>query len=149
MAFSAGNGNGRAGTPRGRRSVSVGTLSEMNVVPLVDVVLVLLIIFMITAHVMESGLEIEVPAVKEVKDTTEDLPQVQITQSGNLYLNDQKININQLAPEIEKRFKNQKSVYLVGDKRGHIDEFVQVIYALSQAHFKVQVVTKLQELPKP
>jgi biopolymer transport protein ExbD len=74
---------------------------------------------------------------------------VQITQSGNLYLNDQKININQLAPEIEKRFKNQKSVYLVGDKRGHIDEFVQVIYALSQAHFKVQVVTKLQELPKP
>ncbi len=149
MAFSAGNGSGRGWSPRGRRSVSLGTLSEMNVVPLVDVVLVLLIIFMLTAHVMESGLDIDVPAVKEVKETTEDLPQVQITKSGNLYLNDQPININQLGPEIEKRFKNQKSVYVVADKRGLIETFVQVANALSQAHFKVQVVTKLQELPKP
>jgi biopolymer transport protein ExbD len=149
MAFSAGNGNGRGWSPRGRRSVSVGTLSEMNVVPLVDVVLVLLIIFMLTAHVMESGLDIDVPAVKEVKDTTEDLPQVQITKSGSLYLNDQLVNINQLGPEIEKKFKNQKSVYVVGDKRGQVDTFVQVINALNQAHFKVQVVTKLQELQKP
>lgn len=149
MAFSAGNGSGRGWSPRGRRSVSLGTLSEMNVVPLVDVVLVLLIIFMLTAHVMESGLDIDVPAVKEVKETTEDLPQVQITKSGNLYLNDQPININQLGPEIEKRFKGQKSVYVVADKRGLIETFVQVANALSQAHFKVQVVTKLQELPKP
>src|SRR5271168_3701798 len=99
MAFSAGNGGGRSWNPRGRRSVSVGTLSEMNVVPLVDVVLVLLIIFMITAHVMESGLDIQVPAVKEVKETTEDLPRVQFTKNGNLYLNDQPININQLGSE--------------------------------------------------
>src|ERR1700683_4899434 len=112
MAFSTGKGNGSGWSPRGRRS-SVGTLSEMNVVPLVDVVLVLLIIFMLTAHVMESGLDIDVPAVKEVKDTTEDLPQVQITKSGILYLNDHLININQLGPEIEKKFKGQKSVYIV------------------------------------
>jgi biopolymer transport protein ExbD len=149
MAFSAGNGKGHGWSPRGRRSVSIGTLSEMNVVPLVDVVLVLLIIFMLTAHVMESGLDIDVPAVKEVKDTTEDLPQVQITKSGNLYLNDQRININQLGAEIEKKFKGQKSVYVVADRRGQIDTFVQVANALAQAHFKVQVVTKLQELQKP
>jgi biopolymer transport protein ExbD len=149
MAFSAGNGNGQGWRPRGRRSVAIGTLSEMNVVPLVDVVLVLLIIFMLTAHVMESGLDIDVPAVKEVKDTTEDLPQVQISKSGALYLNDQPININQLGAEIEKKFKNQKSVYIVADKRGHIDEFVQVANALAQARFKVSVVTKIQELPKP
>src|SRR5580704_19171688 len=132
MAFSAGNANGRGWSPRGRRSVSLGTLSEMNVVPLVDVVLVLLIIFMLTAHVMESGLDIDVPAVKEVKDTTEDLPQVQITKGGNLYLNDQPVNINQLGPEIEKRFKGQKSVYVVADKRGLIETFVQVANALAQ-----------------
>src|SRR5271170_7059361 len=149
MAFSAGNGNGRGWSPRGRRSVSLGTLSEMNVVPLVDVVLVLLIIFMITAHVMESGLDIDVPAVKEVKETTEDLPRVQISKTGNLYLNDQKININELGAEIEKKFKGQKSVYVVADKRGQVEQFVMVANALAQAHFKVEVVTKLEELQKP
>ena len=149
MAFSAGNGGGRGGSPRGRRSSSIGTLSEMNVVPLVDVVLVLLIIFMLTAHVMESGLDIDVPAVKEVKETTEDLPRVQISKTGNLYLNDQKININELGAEIEKKFKGQKSVYVVADKRGQVEQFVMVANALAQAHFKVEVVTKLEELQKP
>jgi biopolymer transport protein ExbD len=149
MAFSAGNANGRGLSARGRRSVSLGTLSEMNVVPLVDVVLVLLIIFMITAHVMESGLDIDVPAVKQVKDTTEDLPQVQITKSGSLYLNGVAININQIGPEIQKKFKDQKSVYLVGDKHAQLDTFMQVVSILSQAHFKIQVVTKLEDLKKP
>ena len=59
MAFSVGNG-GSSGRGRFRGTT---TLSEMNVVPLVDVVLVLLIIFMLTAHVMEFGLEVEVPKV--------------------------------------------------------------------------------------
>lgn len=150
MAFSAGNGStGRGWSPRGRRSVSVGTLSEMNVVPLVDVVLVLLIIFMITAHVMESGLDIDVPAVKEVKETTEDLPRVQITKSGNLSLNDKPININQLGSEIEKKFKGQKSVYVVADKNAQFGIFAQVASTLGQAHLKIEVVTKLEDLKKP
>jgi biopolymer transport protein ExbD len=149
MAFSAGNGNGSGRSPRGRRSASVGTLSEMNVVPLVDVVLVLLIIFMVTAHVMESGLDIDVPAVKEVKESNEDLPRVQITKSGSLYLNDKPININKLGSEIEKQFKGQKAVYVVGDKNAQLDPFMQVVSILNQAHFKVQVVTKLEESKKP
>jgi biopolymer transport protein ExbD len=120
----------------------------MNVVPLVDVVLVLLIIFMVTAHAMESGLDIEVPQVKEVKDTAEDLPMVQITKSGNLYLNDKQVNINQLSSEIEKRFKGQKSVYIIADKRGLIDQMVQVMSILGRAQFKVSVVAKEEELQK-
>ncbi|HEY1757729.1 MAG TPA: biopolymer transporter ExbD [Bryobacteraceae bacterium] len=149
MAFSAGSGSGRGWSPRGRRSVSVGTLSEMNVVPLVDVVLVLLIIFMVTAHVMESGLDIDVPAVKEVKETTVDLPRVQISKTGELYLNDQRININELGAEIQKKFKNQKAVYVVADKRAKVEQFVQVANALAVAHFDIKVVTKEQELPNP
>src|ERR1022692_3355784 len=144
MAFSTGTSNGRFGRRRG--GVSVGTLSEMNVVPLVDVVLVLLIIFMLTAHAMESGLNIEVPQVKEVKETTEDLPRVQITRSGKLYLNDQPVsNINLLGAEIGKRFKDQKKVYVEGDKRGQVEQFVQVLNMLSLAHLDVVVVTKEQE----
>ncbi len=49
-------------------------MSEINVVPLVDVVLVLLIIFMITANVMEFGLDIQVPKVRRVQNTAQDLP---------------------------------------------------------------------------
>ncbi len=128
----------------------MGTLSEMNVVPLVDVVLVLLIIFMLTAHAMESGLDIEVPQVKQVTETTEDLPRVQVTRSGKLYLNDQPgSNINLLGAEIAKRFKDQKKVYVEGDKRGQVDQFVQVLNVLGVAHFDVKVVTIQEELQKP
>jgi biopolymer transport protein ExbD len=121
----------------------------MNVVPLVDVVLVLLIIFMVTAHVMESGLDIDVPAVKEVKETSEDLPRVQITKTGSLYLNDQSINLNLLGSEIEKKFKGQKSVFIVCDRRSQFETFAQVANALSKAHLNVKVVTKLEEIQKP
>jgi biopolymer transport protein ExbD len=69
MAFSMNGGNlgGR------RRFRGMSTLSEMNVVPLVDVVLVLLIIFMLTAHVMEFGLEVEVPKVIQTRDSAQEL----------------------------------------------------------------------------
>ncbi len=77
MAFSASNGGVSS---RSGASAAPRAMSEMNVVPLVDVVLVLLMIFMLTAHVMEFGLEIEVPKVKQVQHTTEELPVVSITR---------------------------------------------------------------------
>src|SRR6266436_2081373 len=105
MAFSVSNGNGSRSTLGRRRfGGGNGTLSEINVVPLVDVVLVLLIIFMLTAHVMEFGLEVEVPKVKPVKENVQDLPVVTITRNGASYLNDKPVNINLLAEEIRKRY---------------------------------------------
>ena len=146
MAFSVSNGNGgRSGLGRRRFGVGNGTLSEINIVPLVDVVLVLLIIFMLTAHVMEFGLEIKVPEVKNTKDTNEDLPVISITRSGNLYLNEKLININQIATEVPRRFKNPKSVYVMADKATVYDPIAQVISALDQAHLDVKLVTKPQE----
>ena len=113
--------------------------------PLVDVVLVLLIIFMLTAHVMEFGLEINVPEVKQVKDTNEDLPVISITRNGKMYLNEKPININQIATEVPRRFKNQKSVYVMADKATVYDPIAQVISTLDQAHLAVKLVTKPQE----
>src|SRR3982074_2916603 len=98
MAFSLGGGNNGRSRFRG----SHNTLSEMNVVPLVDVVLVLLIIFMLTAHVMEFGLEIDVPKVKPVKENVQELPVISIGGEGASYLNDKPVNINLLAEEIHK-----------------------------------------------
>ena len=146
MAFSVSNGNGgRSGIGRRRFGTGNGTLSEINIVPLVDVVLVLLIIFMLTAHVMEFGLEIKVPEVKNTKDTNEDLPVISITRNGKMYLNEKPININQIATEVPRRFKNQKSVYVMADKATVYDPIAQVISTLDQAHLDVKLVTKPQE----
>ena len=71
--------NSSSGLGRGRFRGNPA-LAEINIVPLVDVVLVLLIIFMLTAHVMEFGLQVEVPKVKPVKENVQDLPVVSISQ---------------------------------------------------------------------
>src|SRR5713226_3472706 len=118
------------GGSSGKRRFGTGTLSEINIVPLVDVVLVLLIIFMLTAHVMEFGLEVNVPQVKQVKDTNEDFPVVNITREGKLYLNEKLININRLPGEVKKQFKDAKGVYLRADAATVWDPIAQVISIL-------------------
>jgi len=146
MAFSVSNGNGaRNGLGRRRFGAGNGTLSEINIVPLVDVVLVLLIIFMLTAHVMEFGLEINVPEVKQVKDTNEELPVISITRNGKMYLNEKPINLNQIATEVPKRFKNSKNVYVMADKDTVFNPIAQVLSTLDQAHIGIKMVTKPQE----
>ena len=69
-------------------------------------VLVLLIIFMLTAHVMEFGLEVEVPKVKQVRNTAEELPVVTITKNGETYLAEKPVNINLLGDTIKQRYPN-------------------------------------------
>jgi biopolymer transport protein ExbD len=138
MAFTT-NGNGLL-NPRRFRGAS--TLSEINVVPLVDVVLVLLIIFMLTAHVMEFGLEVEVPKVRQVRDSAQELPVVTLTRNGQLYLNDQPVNINELAAAIESRFGKAREVYLRADKATVWDGIAQVMSVLGEAKLKVNAVTQ-------
>ena len=137
MAFSPGNGGFSRSRFRG-----MSAMSEMNVVPLVDVVLVLLIIFMITAQVMEFGLEIEVPKVKQVKDTTEELPVVSVTRGGELYLNDTQVNINELGAAIQERFGQTTAVYVRADKDTIYDPIAQVISALAEAKIEPRLVTQ-------
>src|SRR5229473_2994009 len=142
MAFSLGTSSGgiRRGRFRGTTS-----LSEINIVPLVDVVLVLLIIFMLTAHVMEFGLEINVPEVKQVRDTSEEFPVVSVTRDGRLFLNEKPVNINQIPEEVNKRFKGAKGVYVMADRATVWDPIAQVISTLNEAKLPIKVVTKPQE----
>jgi biopolymer transport protein ExbD len=143
MAFSTGNGNGNGAGAGGRRSRRAGgALSEMNVVPLVDVVLVLLIIFMLTAHVMEFGLEVEVPKVRQTRDSTEELPVISITKSGELYLNEKPVNIHELTAECRRRFPGHSSVYVRADKVTIWDPIAQVISELGEAKLEPRLVTQ-------
>jgi biopolymer transport protein ExbD len=141
MAFSTGN------PFRGRRSI--GPLSEINIVPLVDVVLVLLIIFMLTAQVMEFGLEIDVPKVKQTQASTKELPVLGLSARGNLYLNEALININDIKSEVARRFGNDvKEVYLRADKQVTWDILSQVVEAINHdAKLKTQLVTKAADVP--
>jgi len=142
VAFSVGRSNGGRG---GRRFSRTNSLAEINIVPLVDVVLVLLIIFMLTAHVMEFGLEINVPEVKQVQDTSEEFPVVSVTRDGRLFLNERPVNINQIPEEVNKRFKGSKGVYVMADRATVWDPIAQVISTLNEAKLPIKVVTKPQE----
>ena len=147
MAFSVGNGGGLG---RSRFRGSSGTLSEINVVPLVDVVLVLLIIFMLTAHVMEFGLEVDVPKVVEVRDTAEELPVVTLTRNGEIYLGEAQVNINKLGDEVRARYPKQNGVYLRADKNTIYDVLAQVVSALGQSKLDVRLVTQpVDETDRP
>jgi len=139
MAFS---GMGSNGGGRGRWRNQVGVLAEMNVVPLVDVVLVLLIIFMVTASVMEFGLSVEVPKVKNVKDTAEELPVITLARNGTTYLNDKPVNINNLGKEVKRRFPGQDAVYVRADKNLIWDNIAPVMDAINSAGLKQKVVMK-------
>ena len=141
MAFSM---NSSSGLGRGRFR-GTQSLAEINIVPLVDVVLVLLIIFMLTAHVMEFGLQVEVPKVKPVKENVQDLPVITITKDGESYLNDKPVNIHLLADAVHKRFHNASSVYLRADRRTPFDPIAQVIATLGDAKLAVNVVTEPED----
>jgi biopolymer transport protein ExbD len=139
MAFSF---NDSGGPRRGRRFASSYLNSEINIVPLVDVVLVLLIIFMITANVMEFGLDINVPKVREVKNTAQELPVVNIVKTGESYLNEKPVNIHMLADQIRSRFHNATAVYVRADSQTPWDPIAQVVSELGEAKFEVKMVTK-------
>jgi biopolymer transport protein ExbD len=144
VAFST-NGNGNRG--RGRFQPG-GALSEINVTPFVDVLLVLLIIFMLTAHVMESGIEVDVPAVKTTKDTTKDLPVLTITKDSEFYLGDKPININEIASTVQSRYGKNQTVYVRADKRVTWEIGMQVVAELGAAKIGVSVVTKPEDITR-
>jgi biopolymer transport protein ExbD len=120
----------------------------MNVVPLVDVVLVLLIIFMLTAHVMEFGLEVDVPKVTQTRDTAENLPVVTLTKDGLVYLGEKETNMNVLGQAIRTQFPKATSAYVKADKETIFDPIAQVISALDEAKIGVKLVTQPVDAPK-
>jgi len=133
------------GNPSGRRRFHGSpALSEINVTPFVDVVLVLLIIFMMTAHVMEFGIQVEVPKVKQVSDSAKVLPVVNVTRDGELYLNDKPVNINDLGSILKAKYHDQ-SAYLRADKGATWDPIAKVMSALKDAKITVNVVTQPED----
>jgi biopolymer transport protein TolR len=110
-------------------------LAEINMVPFIDVVLVLLIIFMITAPVIQSGLQVDVPTTESVNELTEDLLVVTIDHAQALYLQDIPVNINEIGAKVQEKLPKvkDKKVYFQGDKAVTLGVMVAVMDKLKLA----------------
>jgi biopolymer transport protein TolR len=125
---------------------SKGPLSEINVVPLVDVMLVLLIIFMITAPMMQHGMNIDIPKVTTKPMPTKDEPQVlSVTKDQRLVLNEKKLELKDLKAAMQLLFANKKDkeIYLRADKDVPYGFVVSCMGLIREAGIeKINIVTK-------
>jgi biopolymer transport protein TolR len=128
------------------------TLSEINMVPFIDVVLVLLIIFMITAPILQSGIDVDVPKTKTVKELTEARMVVTIDRGQRVYLNDKPVNIHDVGQQVVAQSHDPKTqaVYVRCDESVPFGSWATVVDALRQAGItNVSVVTQpLSERPQ-
>jgi len=127
------------------------SLSEINIVPFVDVMLVLLVIFMITAPILQSGIEVDLPKTKTVKEINEVRLVITMDRAQRLYLNDQPVNIHQLGDEVRAKSRDpeHQAVFVRCDESVPFGSFTTVVDTLRQAGIKnVNVVTQpLSERP--
>lgn len=117
MAFTAQDGKTRT------------TLSEINMVPFIDIVLVLLIIFMVTAPVIQSGVEVHVPKTAFVREITEERLVVSITQDETIYLQNERVNIHDLVAKIRERNPKagSQSIYVRADSDAHVGALLRIM----------------------
>jgi len=121
------------------------SLAEINITPLVDVVLVLLIIFMISVPVLQSGIEVAVPKTRTVKEITEQRMVVTIDREQRVYLGDQPINIHDLGRRLRQPGVDnaKKMIYLRADERVPFGAFASVMDAVKQAGItNISIVTQ-------
>jgi biopolymer transport protein TolR len=127
---------------RGRTQTA---LADINVTPLVDVVLVLLLIFMLTAPVLQSGVEVAVPHTRSVNQLTEQRTVISIDKDQNVFLQDKPININALASQLKVTNGKgmSKVVYVRADEKVPFGAFASVMDAVKQAGItNISIVTQ-------
>jgi len=121
------------------------TLAEINMIPFIDIVLVLLIIFMVTAPVIQSGIEINVPETRVVRELAEEKLVVSIDKNQLVYLQNVAVNVNELGEKIRQKLLDptRQSVYLQADQTVPFQTFATVLDNLKLAGIEnVSIVTQ-------
>ena len=121
------------------------TLAEINMIPFIDIVLVLLIIFMVTAPVIQSGIEVNVPKTQVVREIAEEKLVVTIDKEQKLYLQNDPVNVNELGDKIRQKLLDptRQSVYLRADQAVPFQTFATVLDNLKSAGIEnVSIVTQ-------
>jgi biopolymer transport protein TolR len=132
-----GGGDGGAGSVyRGLRSRRGGSiLGEINVTPLVDVVLVLLLIFMVTAPMMSRGIDVSLPVANQPQIPQEDRVTVSIRADGHIFVGDRPVNIALLEDEVRGRTSGSADavVYLRADESLRYGTVIEVVDVIKRA----------------
>jgi biopolymer transport protein TolR len=134
---------------RGRGSARRGRLAEINVTPFVDVMLVLLIVFMVTAPLLTVSIPIELPRTEAKQSPSETEPlAITIQQDGRIFLQETAVTLEELVPRL-RAISNEgydRAIYIRGDARTQWDTMAQVLANVSSAGFtKLQLVTDTRE----
>src|SRR5579883_3215415 len=133
MAFTTANGRTQS------------SIADINVTPLVDVVLVLLIIFMVTAPVLQSGIEVNVPKTKTLKEITEERLVISIDKEQRVFLGNDPININSIGNTLHQKIRDPQgqAIYVRCDEEVPFGVFATVMDAVKQSGItNVSVVTQ-------
>lgn len=135
-----------AGAPA-RRAPRYRPMSEINVTPMVDVMLVLLIVFMITAPLLTVGVPVDLPRTEAAQIVGQDEPLVlTVRADGRLYLQESEIELARLAPRLRAITENRRDtrIFVRGDKAIAYGRVMEVMGAVNTAGFKdVALVTEL------
>jgi biopolymer transport protein ExbD/biopolymer transport protein TolR len=129
-------------SPQGRTRTS---LSEINITPFVDVILVVLIIFMLTAPILESGIEVNLPKTRTVKVFSDEKVVVTIDKKQTIYVGNDPVNIHRLGSYVLDHLKGagDSPVFIRCDQAVPFGAFAQVVDALKQANLtNINVVTE-------
>ena len=142
------NGIATSGHRRRRRH---GIMSEINVTPMVDVMLVLLIIFMVSAPLLTVGVPIDLPQ-SQAKSLDQDKQPltVSVNLQGEVFLQDSKIPVDELVPKLkavtESRGGMDERIYVRGDRKVDYGTVMRVMRRLSSAGFRrVALVTEVEQ----
>ena len=146
MGMSLGSGSG---VRRGRRRAPV--MAEINVTPMVDVMLVLLIIFMVSAPLLTVGVPLDLPQTKAKSLDQDQTPlTVSVNLKGQVYLNDAEIPVDELVPKLkavtEARGGMDERIFVRGDRKVDYGAVMKVMGRLSEAGFRrVALVTEVEQ----
>ena len=130
----------------GSKGHTHSALADINITPLVDVVLVLLLIFMVTAPVLQSGIEVAVPQTRMVNQVTEEHEVVTIDKDQNVFLQDKPVNVHelpQLLADHTAKPNTRRVVYVRADQKVPFGAFASVMDAVKQAGItNISIVTR-------
>ena len=150
MSVSSG-GSGRGGRGHRRRGRHHGLMSEINVTPFVDVMLVLLIIFMVAAPLLTVGVPIDLPETQAKPMNAETQPiTVSVNQAGEIHLQETVIPLEEVVPKLEAIAKTgyEERIFIRGDKAADYGTVMKVMTRISAAGYKNLGLVTLQEQDK-